>query len=119
MFKSLFSWAKKKYQNIEPETLHQRIEANNAGVILDVRSEIEFGYHGHTPQAVCVPLDTLADYVASFEKETPITCIDRAGRRSEQACQQLAELGFTNLFNVAGGIQAWKKAGYPLEREKI
>jgi rhodanese-related sulfurtransferase len=44
----------------------------------------------------------------SKDKKTAILC--RSGRRSEMAVYQLQQLGFTNLFNVAGGIIAYAQA---------
>jgi rhodanese-related sulfurtransferase len=41
--------------------------------------------------------------------------ICETGARSALACEFAAALGFTGLYNVEGGTQAWKKAGYAVE----
>jgi len=45
-----------------------------------------------------------------------IYCYCRSGRRSRIATAQLRELGYVQACNVAGGMIAWKKAGYPVVR---
>lgn len=39
----------------------------------------------------------------------------RSGARSARACALLTESGFSDVTNVAGGIQAWLEAGLPVE----
>jgi len=39
-----------------------------------------------------------------------------SGTRSARASKLLAKHGFTNIENVVGGIEAWKDAGYPVEK---
>jgi rhodanese-related sulfurtransferase len=37
------------------------------------------------------------------------------GQRSALACEMAASLGFTNIANIEGGTEGWKKRGYPIE----
>ncbi|MFZ5827531.1 MAG: rhodanese-like domain-containing protein [Bacillota bacterium] len=48
-------------------------------------------------------------------KNAPIVLYCSSGRMSEIAAKRLAELGYTRVFNVVGGMVAWQEAGYPLE----
>jgi rhodanese-related sulfurtransferase len=45
--------------------------------------------------------------------KTPIVFYCHSGVRSAHACMYLAEQGFTELFNLQGGIMAWGQAGFP------
>jgi hypothetical protein len=43
----------------------------------------------------------------------------RTGRRSSDAQRKLKALGFTNVVNVVGGMEDWKKEGLPVERDEF
>ena len=49
------------------------------------------------------------------EKDSKIVLYCRSGRMSEIAAQELVNLGYTNVWNVWGGMLDWEKAGHPLE----
>jgi metal-sulfur cluster biosynthetic enzyme/rhodanese-related sulfurtransferase len=75
--------------------------------VLDVRTPAEFAA-GHIPNAHLVPLDELEDRLGELpakDAELLVTCA--AGGRSTQACQILADRGWTRLLNLAGGMHAW------------
>lgn len=42
-------------------------------------------------------------------KEEPVYVYCRSGKRSMQACLMLEQAGFTQVFNVAGGVLAWQE----------
>ncbi|MGA7732376.1 MAG: rhodanese-like domain-containing protein [Chloroflexia bacterium] len=44
-----------------------------------------------------------------------LTC--KSGGMSSEAATTLADLGYTNVYNLAGGFLAWKDKGYPLTPE--
>jgi rhodanese-related sulfurtransferase len=48
------------------------------------------------------------------DKEFPIILYCRSGNMSEQAAQDLAELGYTQIYDVPGGMIAWESSGYTL-----
>jgi metal-sulfur cluster biosynthetic enzyme/rhodanese-related sulfurtransferase len=76
-------------------------------VVLDVRTEAEFA-NGHIPGATLVPVDELEDRLGELpppDARLLVTCA--VGGRSLQACSTLAEHGWTNLLNLAGGMHAW------------
>jgi rhodanese-related sulfurtransferase len=54
-------------------------------------------------------LDRLPD-----DLDTPLAVYCRTARMSEQAVGELAELGYTRIFHLAGGFEAWQAAGYEL-----
>ena len=49
------------------------------------------------------------------EQESKIVLYCRSGRMSEIAAQALVKLGYTNVWNVSGGMLDWEQAGYSLE----
>jgi metal-sulfur cluster biosynthetic enzyme/rhodanese-related sulfurtransferase len=75
--------------------------------VLDVRTEPEWA-NGHIPRATLIPLDELEDRLRELPpKDTRMLVHCAAGGRSLQACQVLADKGWTRLMNLAGGMHAW------------
>ena len=75
--------------------------------VLDVRTEAEWA-NGHIPRAKLVPLDELEDRLRELpSKDARILVHCAAGGRSLQACQILADKGYTRLLNLVGGMHAW------------
>ncbi len=75
--------------------------------VLDVRTPAEFNA-GHIPRAHSIPLDELEDRLGELPpRDRPLLVTCAAGGRSTQACEVLAEHGWTRLLNLAGGMHAW------------
>ena len=102
-------------QVITSADLVQRLEGEDAPVILDVRSPEEFA-EGHIPGAINVPYDQIAanlDSLASFlTAEVVVYC--RTGRRAGVAEKALREAGFTRVMDLEGHMTTWNEAGLPI-----
>ncbi|MDQ7011093.1 MAG: rhodanese-like domain-containing protein [Mariprofundaceae bacterium] len=90
-------------------------------VFIDVRSESEYAA-GHIPRARNIPLDTIAREPDNIRKQIPddraLVLICASGNRSAVAATALARAGFSPVYNISGGMSAWKSAGLALQREK-
>lgn len=84
----------------------------SSAIILDVREAAEFAF-GHIPKAKSIPLGELEARLDELNKDEAIYVICRTGTRSDMAAQQLAQAGFTNVFNVLPGM-----SGYDGELQK-
>jgi rhodanese-related sulfurtransferase len=86
-------------------------------VILDVRTPAEFAA-GHLPGAINIDVESadFADRVAGLDEtaETLVYC--RTGNRSGVATDEMAELGFTDMADLQGGIEAWATEGEQVVR---
>jgi len=114
MFKTLRNWW--KIRQIAPVELQAWLSRGDSVQLLDVRHVEEYDYHGHIRQAILMPLATLSETYHTLTLDLPIVCVDRAGQRSQKACELLLDYGFIEVLNLAGGMQAWRKAGLPIER---
>ena len=96
----------------------QMVNHKNA-VVIDVRSAEEFAT-GSVTGARHVPLEALAERMGELArfKGRPLIVICQSGSRSARAVTQLGKEGFAEVYNLAGGIAAWKTAGLPVARAK-
>lgn len=94
----------------------QLINHKNA-IILDVREDSEFK-SGHLLNAKWIPLGKLASRINELERyrDLSIVVVCRSGNRSASACATLTKQGFTQAYNLSGGVMAWQKSNLPLER---
>ena len=85
-------------------------------VIVDVREDKEWNEH-HIPGAVHIPLSQLNDRLSELKqyKDSPIITQCKGGMRSAQAQTALKSAGFSKVYNMDGGIQAWDKEGLATE----
>ena len=83
-------------------------------LILDVRSAEEFA-SGHLPNAKNIPLDALSGRITEIEKSknTVVITVCARGVRSASAASVLNKAGFTQVFSLEGGTDAWKSQGLP------
>ncbi len=84
-------------------------------VVLDVRSEEEFA-KGHIGGAVNVPINAkdFDERVKQLDKDKTYLVHCQAGVRSDRACKKMDGV-VPKMFNFAGGMNEWKKAGKPVE----
>jgi rhodanese-related sulfurtransferase len=63
-----------------------------------------------------VPYDSLNENLGKLpsDKNVKIVLYCRSDRMSNIAAQELVKKGYTNLYNLVGGMDAWEQAGYPL-----
>jgi len=94
-----------------------RLLNHDGGVILDVREDSEY-QEGHILNAVHVPLGRLKDQLQRLEKykQRPVIMVCRSGQRSADATGLLLKSGFATVYNLKGGLLAWKNANLPLTR---
>ena len=75
-------------------------------MLLDVREPFEYDL-AQIDGSLLVTQEVVDEILQTWEKDTPIICCCHHGMRSQQACQFLASQGFTRLYNLSGGIDAW------------
>ena len=87
-----------------------------AGVItLDVRTPGEFA-EGYIQGARLIDFQSgnFENEIATLDKNATYAVYCRSGNRSGQAVKVMQDAGFTNVFNMNGGVIDWANAGLPL-----
>ena len=86
-------------------------------IVVDVREADEFA-GGHLPDARNIPGSKLAERISEIEKykDKPVIVCCATGMRSNKACAELKKKGFSRINNLAGGVDAWVGAGYPIKK---
>jgi len=84
-------------------------------IILDVRTPDEFNA-GHIANAININLEgsDFSSEVSKLDKNATVAVYCRSGNRSGVATEQMAELGFTDMYDMQGGIVDWEAAGGPV-----
>lgn len=105
-----------RFQQITAIALKQLLDHSKNTLLLDVRNHDEVA-HGAIPGAVHIPLHLLPMRWNELEDEAPVAIYCHSGIRSMHACEYLAQQGYTQLFNLQGGILAWSAAGLPIAKK--
>ena len=95
------------YEQITQEAAKEMVDSQEV-IILDVREQDEYD-SGHIPGAVLLPVGTIDDTTAAQvipEKDPTVLVYCRSGNRSKTASAALADLGYTNIYEL-GGINTW------------
>jgi len=105
------------HTDIDVDTAYQMITSGSYPnlVVLDVRTREEFDT-GHIRKALLIPYTELEQRIMELaeHKNHEIIVYCFKGSRSEIACGILDSHGFTKVYNMLGGIDAWKVKGYPV-----
>lgn len=96
------------YKEITQEEAVKIMQEQSGFVILDVRTAQEFS-GGHIPNAINIPNESITDKQPEQlpDKNQMILVYCRSGRRSKQAAQKLADMGYTDVREF-GGINTWQ-----------
>ena len=79
--------------------------------LIDVRELEEYqGELGHVAGSELLPLGTVEQSVASWDREEPIVIVCRSGGRSGRAAKSLEAMGFKRIASMRGGMIEWNRA---------
>jgi len=90
------------------EDLKARLDRGDSFVLLDVREPFELEI-ASLPGALNIPLGELPGRLGELDPQAETLILCRSGGRSANALEFLRDSGFSNLWNVEGGINAWSR----------
>jgi rhodanese-related sulfurtransferase len=80
---------------------------------------VHIPFEGNIPATdLSIPFDEIDQSLEQLptNKDAKILLYCRSDRMSRIAAERLVELGYTNIWNLDGGFNAWENAGLPLEK---
>ena len=95
-------------QRLNPEEAKEILDKDKNVRLIDVREEWE-NNKARIKNSELMPLSSFVQMSQDLNKEQKIMVYCHHGIRSLQVCNYLEELGFNNLINLEGGIDAWSK----------
>jgi sulfur-carrier protein adenylyltransferase/sulfurtransferase len=109
----LFRQVRAATREVSPAEAQRLHEAG--AVLLDVREPVEWDA-GHLPDAVHIPRAYLEERIESAipDRSRPVVVYCASGVRSAYGSATLGQLGYTDVANMGGGIELWKRLGLPV-----
>lgn len=91
------------------------LDAEPDAVLLDIRTPEEF-VDGHIAGSVNIDFyaPDFADRIGQLDRDTTYVVYCRSGNRSASAMSVFADLGFTSVYEIDGGVLSWVQAGLPI-----
>ncbi|MGE5140866.1 MAG: rhodanese-like domain-containing protein [Rudaea sp.] len=103
------------YTDVGPAALNQMLAQKNFPLI-----NVHIPYQGEIANTdAFIPYDQIENHLDKLpaDKNAKIVLYCRSGNMSTIAAKKLVGLGYTNIWNLDGGMEAWQQAGLPLIRK--
>lgn len=115
-FERLVDEAKQSVAECSIEDVKARLDRGEHFHLVDVREESEFA-KDHLPGALHLGRGVLERDIEGRvpELDADLVLYCGGGFRSALAAESLQKMGYRNVTSMAGGIRAWREAGFPLE----
>jgi thioredoxin len=112
LFTACQSQTSKSVEVIDSKTFADKLKSTENPQLLDVRTPEEYGVdHLENASNVNWNGDDFAAKAEKLDKSKPVFVYCKVGGRSHQAAEKLSQLGFTEIYDLQGGIMKWKSTG--------
>ncbi len=94
------------------------LQNHDSAVFLDIRENNEYA-EGHLIDSIHIPLKNLKNELGRLNKfkDKPVIVYCASGNRSVHASKILTANDFSQVYNLSGGIYAWKKSNLPVTKK--
>ena len=108
--------AKSRIKEVTVADARERLAANRKGLLIDVREDHEWDA-AHAVGAIHLGKGIIERDIEATapDKSTELILYCGGGYRSALAADVLQQMGYTNIWSMAGGWKAWKESGAPVE----
>ncbi len=115
-FEKLCEDAKSRIREIAIEEVKRKQDAGGEFLFIDVREDHEWN-QGHAAGARHLGRGIIERDIENTapDKDAEIVLYCGGGFRSALSADNLQKMGYANVYSMAGGIRAWKEAGYPMK----
>ncbi len=112
---SYYKKTKSDAKVVSAEDLQPLLQLDNVQLI-DVRTPKEFkGGHIENAQNINFLSPAFTENIKKLDKNKPLIVYCRSGKRSAKSIKKLFEAGFTEIYDLEGGIIKWKQKGFNLK----
>ena len=91
---------------MSPTELKRKMDAGEPFELIDVREPFEYEI-ARIEGSKLIPMGEITERLDELEREGPIIVHCHSGKRSAQTVRLLQQRGFTKIYNLEGGIDAW------------
>lgn len=109
---------KKILRSIDPREALRLLQARDDVIFLDVRTPQERA-QGAIPGSKLVSIYSLLKGDIPLPRDKPVLLVCAVGGRSYVAAQVLSKNGFSEVYNLSGGVKGWVEAGLPLTYDNL
>ena len=116
-FLKIVNDAKSRIKEVNVAEARDRLSANPQAKLIDVREDNEWN-EAHAAGAEHLGKGIIERDIeaAVADKSTELILYCGGGYRSALAADVLQQMGYTNVWSMAGGWKAWKESGAPVEK---
>lgn len=99
-------------QMVSPVQVYEALYSEDKLQLVDVRTTEEFSVsHLKNAQNICVTSNDFKAKVAALDKDKPVYVYCKKGGRSAKAASILKEMGFSEVYDLQGGLTSWEQEG--------
>jgi len=102
------------FQSLDSRAAQALIGKRQGLLVVDLREAKELR-EGYIAGSVLIPMSALSKGTKSLPADRPLLLVCAVGGRSYGVGRYFSAKGYPEIYNLQGGISAWKKAGLPLQ----
>ncbi|WP_445732392.1 rhodanese-like domain-containing protein [Mariniflexile sp.] len=112
------SVAQEQVKTVSAKEMQTLIEAADSVQLIDVRTPQEYK-EGHLRNAKNIDFlsSSFSKDINVLDKQKPVFIYCRSGKRSTKSVKEFLDAGFTEIYNLEGGILQWEAQGLNIEKE--